>query len=51
MLDLKFMRIGATVSNIGSKINYGGTSSYSLPANVRLGLGTTQYLGTAKKVH
>lgn len=49
MLDLKFMRIGATVSNIGSKINYGGTSSYSLPANVRLGLGTTQYLGTAKK--
>lgn len=49
MLDLKFIRIGATVSNIGSKINYGGLSSYSLPMNARLGVSTTQYLGAQKK--
>lgn len=45
MLDLRFLRVGLTASNIGSKINYGGLSAYSLPMNIRLGAGTTQYLG------
>lgn len=44
MLDLKFMRIGLTAENIGSKISY-GYSKYSLPANARLGLGTVQKFG------
>lgn len=49
LLDLKFMRIGVTAANIGSKINYGGTSSYGLPANVELGIGTIQHFGDDKK--
>lgn len=44
LLDLKFMRIGVTVDNIGSKISYGGPQ-YALPSNARLGLGTIQKLG------
>lgn len=42
MMDLKFMRIGLTAANIGSKLNYGTESAYSLPANLKLGVGTTQ---------
>lgn len=45
LLDLRFMRIGVTVSNIGSRISYGGLSYYSLPANVKLGLGTVRHFG------
>ncbi|HIZ87375.1 MAG TPA: PorV/PorQ family protein [Candidatus Coprenecus pullistercoris] len=45
MLDLKFLRIGLTAANIGSKLDYGGTSAYSMPANVKLGLGTVQRFG------
>lgn len=44
LLDLKFMRIGVTVDNIGSKICYGGPE-YALPSNAKLGLGTIQKLG------
>lgn len=49
MLDLKFMRAGVTVSNLGSKIDYGGLNAYNLPACLKLGVGTTQYLGAEKK--
>lgn len=45
MLDLRFMRIGATVSHIGSRIGYGGVSSYGQPADFRLGVGTTRTFG------
>ena len=45
LVDLRFMRIGVTVSNIGSRISYGGLSSYGLPANVKLGLGTVRHFG------
>lgn len=45
MVDLKFVRIGVTASNIGSTINYGGPSSYGLPANLKFGVGTVQYFG------
>lgn len=47
MLDLKFMRVGVTASNIGSKIKFSETSLVALPANVQLGIGTTQYFGAA----
>lgn len=49
MLDLKFLRVGLTAANIGSKLNYGGASSYNLPANVKLGVGTVQNFGDDKK--
>lgn len=49
MLDLKFLRVGLTAANIGSKLDYGGTSSYNLPANVKLGVGTVQNFGADKK--
>lgn len=49
MLDLKFMRVGVTASNIGSKLKYSETSIYSLPANVQLGVGTTQRFGAEDK--
>lgn len=49
LLDLKFLRVGVTAANIGSKINYGGTSSYALPANVKLGVGTIQRFGADDK--
>lgn len=45
MVNLKFMRVGVTASNIGTKLNYGGSAAYSLPANVKLGVSTTQKLG------
>jgi len=35
------LRAGLTVANIGSKVNYGGTSSWNLPANARIGVGGT----------
>lgn len=44
LLDLRFIRVGFTAANIGSKISY-GYSSYDLPANVRLGVGTVQKFG------
>ena len=47
MLDLKFMRVGVTASNIGSKLKFSETSLGVLPANVQLGLGTTQFFGAA----
>ena len=49
MLDLKFMRVGVTASNLGSKIDYGGLNAYNLPACLKLGVGTTQYLESEKK--
>lgn len=49
LLDLKFLRIGLTASNIGSKIDYGGTAAYGLPANVKLGVGTIQRFGAEDK--
>lgn len=49
LLDLKFLRIGLTAANIGSKLDYGGTSTYTLPANVKLGLGTIQRFGAEDK--
>lgn len=49
LLDLKFLRVGLTASNIGSKLDYGGTSAWSLPANAKLGVGTVQDLGADKK--
>ncbi|HIZ85140.1 MAG TPA: PorV/PorQ family protein [Candidatus Coprenecus stercoravium] len=48
LVDLKFMRIGVTASNIGSKISY-GAAAYQLPANVKLGLGTEQHFGQEDK--
>lgn len=35
------LRLGLTASNIGSSINYGGASSYSLPMHADLGVGYT----------
>lgn len=49
LLDLKFISVGLTASNIGSKIDYGGTSAYSLPANIKLGVGTVQRFGAEDK--
>ena len=49
MLDLKYLRLGATVSNIGSKVNYGGASAYGLPANFKLGAGTVQTFGADRR--
>lgn len=49
LLDLKFIRVGLTAANIGSKLNYGGTSSYALPANAKLGVGTIQRFGAEDK--
>ena len=49
LLDLKFLRIGLTASNIGSKIDYGGASVYNLPANLKLGVGTIQRFGAEDK--
>ncbi len=48
MVDLKFLKVGVTASNIGSKIKYAETP-YSLPANAKLGVGTTQYFGRDDK--
>lgn len=48
LLDLKFLRVGLTVDNIGSKIDY-GYSAYSLPANAKLGVGTVQRFGNEDK--
>lgn len=48
-LDLKFLRVGVTASNIGSKLKYSEESAYALPANVQLGVGTTQYFGAEDK--
>lgn len=48
LLDLKFMRVGLTAENIGSKISY-GYGSYNLPANVNLGVGTIQRFGESDK--
>lgn len=45
LLDLKFLRVGVTAANIGSRLDYGGTTTYSLPANVKLGVGTIQRFG------
>ena len=45
LLDLKFLRVGVTAANIGSRLDYGGTTAYSLPANVKLGVGTIQRFG------
>lgn len=45
LLDLRFIKVGLTASNIGSRLNYGGASSYALPANISLGVGTEQYFG------
>lgn len=44
LLDLKFIRVGVTAANIGSKISY-GYSAYDLPTNVKLGVGTVQKFG------
>ncbi len=49
LFDFKFLKVGATASNLGSGINYGGPVSYQLPANVKVGLGTTQRFGTEDK--
>ena len=49
LLDLKFLRVGLTASNIGSRIDYGGASSYGLPANIKLGAGTIQRFGSEDK--
>lgn len=50
IVDLKFLRVGVTASNIGSKIKYAETP-YSLPANAKLGVGTTRYFGRNDKSH
>lgn len=48
MVNLRFMKIGLTASNIGTKIKYAEKlDPFSMPANIKLGLGTTQKLGSA----
>ncbi len=50
LLDLKFLRVGLTASNFGTKIQYAETASaYNLPANIKLGVGTTQRFGDEDK--
>lgn len=44
-LDLDYLRVGVTASNIGSRLDYGGESSYYLPSNVKIGAGTTRHFG------
>ena len=47
MVNLKFMKIGLTASNLGSKMKYGENANpFALPANIKLGLGTTQKIGS-----
>lgn len=41
----KAINVGLTASNLGTKVNYGGETAYSLPANVKLGVGKTCELG------
>lgn len=49
LLRLKCLNVGLTASNLGSRIDYGGTTTYSLPANLKLGVGTSQtYAGKHK---
>lgn len=49
LLDLKFLSIGVTAANIGSRISYGGASSYALPSNLKLGVGTAQHFGNGDR--
>lgn len=49
LLDLRFLRVGLTFANIGSKLDYGGAAAYGLPANVKLGVGTIQRFGPEDK--
>lgn len=49
LLDLRFLRVGLTFANIGSKLDYGGATAYGLPANVKLGVGTIQRFGPEDK--
>lgn len=48
LLDLKFMRVGVTASNIGSGLDY-GTGPNELPANLKIGVGTEQRFGNDDK--
>lgn len=49
LLHLKYLNIGLTASNLGSKIDYGGITKYSLPANLKLGAGVSRtYAGKHK---
>lgn len=41
MLKLKYINVGLTAANIGSKVDYGGIDKYKLPANIKLGVGTS----------
>ncbi len=49
LFDFKFIKVAATGANLGSGINYGGPATYQLPANVKLGVGTTQRFGAEDK--
>lgn len=49
LLQLQYLNVGLTASNLGSKIDYGGTDKYSLPANLKLGAGVSRtYAGKHK---
>ncbi len=50
LLHLKHFNVALTASNIGTKINYGSTNSYSLPANLRLGAGTSYVFNKKHKL-
>lgn len=45
MVHLKFMRVGLTLSHIGERLDWGGDFTYTLPANVKLGVSSTRKLG------
>ena len=50
MVDLSFLRIGLTASNFGMDIQYAEEGAVNqMPANVKLGLATTQHFGHSKK--
>lgn len=49
MVNLDFMRIGLTVSNLGTNIKYDDAKSYTMPANLKLGTSTTQKFGEQGK--
>lgn len=49
LLHLRCLNVGLTASNLGSKIDYGGTRKYSLPATLKLGAGASHtYAGKHK---
>lgn len=45
-LQLNFMQIGLSATNIGPKIDYGNGNKYSQPTNLKLGAASTKAFGT-----